>query len=217
MTRHIRCKDLDSRTRTCMQSPIPTQRSYSIPIPTLVEQLATTPATGLSSAEAKQRLQKHGANLLRQIRPRSALKILLDQFRSLLVWLLVAATGIAFGFGEWMEGTAIAAVLVIKHPVRLRNGDQSSPIRRCPAKTDYAPRNRSSRPCRTSDCSARFGSGRHCAARGRKHRHCRCTHPGIEPTTGQRIDPHRRIHACIENARGTRGKTASVRTNQHAV
>ena len=57
--------------------------------------------------------RSYGPNRLRQRRPRAVLRILLDQLRSLLVLLLLLASGLAFAFGEWIEGIAIVGVILI--------------------------------------------------------------------------------------------------------
>ena len=54
-----------------------------------------------------------GPNRLEPPKPISALRILRDQFKSVVVYLLIAATGISFALGDHVESIAIAAVLAI--------------------------------------------------------------------------------------------------------
>ncbi len=57
--------------------------------------------------EVAQRLHSnvaHGHNTLAESQGRSALAILVQQFKSLIVLLLLAATGVAFTLGEWRFG-----------------------------------------------------------------------------------------------------------------
>ena len=68
---------------------------------------------GLASAEAQARLHADGPNLLKEVKPPSALRILVNQLKSLVVLLLAGAGVAAFAFGEWLNGTAIVTVLVI--------------------------------------------------------------------------------------------------------
>ena len=68
---------------------------------------------GLSQSEAAARLVKIGPNLLIQAQRRSTFEILLVQFRSLIVALLVAATVIAFVMGDNLEAMAILVVIFI--------------------------------------------------------------------------------------------------------
>src|SRR5690606_1129838 len=79
--------------------------------------LDTDPAIGLKADEVERRLAEHGPNELEQAEGRSALAILLAQFKSLIVALLVAATAIAFVMGENLEGIAILVVILLNAAV----------------------------------------------------------------------------------------------------
>ncbi|MFO8098563.1 MAG: cation-transporting P-type ATPase [Salinibacter sp.] len=68
---------------------------------------------GLGTEDAHRRLDEEGPNQLREIDHRSGLEILWEQFKSLVVVLLVVAMGVSFLFGQVVEGLAIAAVLAI--------------------------------------------------------------------------------------------------------
>lgn len=70
-------------------------------------------ADGLGTDEAQRRLDEVGPNQLREIDRRSVLEILWEQFKSLVVVLLVVAMGVSFLFGQVVEGLAIAAVLAL--------------------------------------------------------------------------------------------------------
>ncbi|HUE85073.1 MAG TPA: cation-transporting P-type ATPase, partial [Vicinamibacterales bacterium] len=86
---------------------------YTLPVDEAFERLQADAAQGLTQAEAVRRLAQFGPNSLAQAHQRSAGAILLTQFRSLIVALLVAATAIAFAMGETMEAAAILVVIVI--------------------------------------------------------------------------------------------------------
>jgi Ca2+-transporting ATPase len=75
--------------------------------------LGVSPGEGLSGGEARIRLKKFGPNRLVEVRPRSALSILLAQFRSLIVFLLLGAALLSFAFEDWPEGTAIVVVILL--------------------------------------------------------------------------------------------------------
>ncbi|KIG14638.1 Cation-transporting ATPase, E1-E2 family protein [Enhygromyxa salina] len=82
----------------------------------MAETLATLgvdPERGLSDAEADARRREHGLNQLDQVETRSWVKILVGQFRSIVVALLGAAMILAFATRRWPEGLAVLAVLVI--------------------------------------------------------------------------------------------------------
>jgi len=68
---------------------------------------------GLSDAEAESRLLRCGPNRLDVSKPVSAWKILIDQVRSVVVALLIAAALISLLLGEQIEAVAIAVVLAI--------------------------------------------------------------------------------------------------------
>ena len=68
---------------------------------------------GLNDAEAERRRLIHGFNRLPPPPRASALAILLQQFTSVVVWLLVAATAISLLLGDAIEAAAIAGVLAI--------------------------------------------------------------------------------------------------------
>ena len=79
--------------------------------------LGVSPETGLTANEVRGRRRRHGVNALPDARRVSAWTVLLNQFRSLVVLLLVAAALVAFAFGEWVDGIAIAAVVVINSAI----------------------------------------------------------------------------------------------------
>ncbi|WP_404405175.1 cation-translocating P-type ATPase [Pelagibacterium halotolerans] len=68
---------------------------------------------GLTTAEAHARLARYGPNLLRRMRAKSAWAILSDQFKSVIVFILVVATAFSVFTGDLIEAAAIALVLVI--------------------------------------------------------------------------------------------------------
>ncbi len=69
--------------------------------------------SGLSSEEAERRLSKHGPNELRKEKKTGALSIFANQFRSVLVIILVAATLLSFAIGETLDAVAILVVVIL--------------------------------------------------------------------------------------------------------
>jgi len=86
---------------------------HALPASEVVARLDVAPAVGLDEAEVKRRLAACGANLIVARRQVSALSVLVHQFHSPVVYLLGAAAALAFYFGEWEEGAAIAVVLAL--------------------------------------------------------------------------------------------------------
>jgi P-type Ca2+ transporter type 2C len=68
---------------------------------------------GLTSAEAKARLERYGPNALGEAKRASWLAILARQFTGLLVLILIAAAAIAAALGEVIDATAIGLVVVL--------------------------------------------------------------------------------------------------------
>ena len=91
-----------------MDSP----RWHAQPIETVLRGLETT-AQGLSQKDAARRLERFGPNRLPGPPRVPAFRILLSQFRSVVVILLVAATAVSLLLGDSLEAAAIAAVLAI--------------------------------------------------------------------------------------------------------
>ncbi|HBP23410.1 MAG TPA: ATPase [Planctomycetes bacterium] len=79
----------------------------------LLARLQTDAALGLSPAEAATRLNRDGPNLLRSVERQSAWEILLNQLKSFIVALLLAACVLSALFGDWLEAAAIGLVLVV--------------------------------------------------------------------------------------------------------
>lgn len=79
----------------------------------VVTHLATTVETGLTAREAGRRLRLIGANRVADHPETPLWRLALDQFRSLVVALLLAAAGIAWTLGERAESIAILAALVL--------------------------------------------------------------------------------------------------------
>ncbi len=78
-----------------------------------VIQLLETSRSGLTENVAKERLERVGPNRLSPTKPTPALVILVDQFKSVVVLLLIAASLISLALGDRVESVAIGAVLVI--------------------------------------------------------------------------------------------------------
>jgi Ca2+-transporting ATPase len=72
-----------------------------------------TTSEGLTTSEVQKRRRQYGPNRLREAETRSAWSILIEQFKSLIVLLLFAAAALSFVLGEWVDGAAILAVILI--------------------------------------------------------------------------------------------------------
>ncbi len=75
--------------------------------------LETDPRQGLSSAEAKRRLEKVGPNELVERGTKGVLQIFWEQITEVLVLLLIASAGVSFALGEIPDAIAILAIVVL--------------------------------------------------------------------------------------------------------
>ena len=69
--------------------------------------------TGLSDADVSARLAEYGPNQLTTARPASARRILVAQFRSVVIGLLAAAMALSLAMGDHIETIAIAVVIAL--------------------------------------------------------------------------------------------------------
>lgn len=86
---------------------------HSIPQPDLLERFACDPDAGLSSSVAATRLADLGPNALTEAPGRSLWLRIVDQFRDLLVLMLIVGAVLAGAFGDLKDAIAIAVVLIV--------------------------------------------------------------------------------------------------------
>jgi Ca2+-transporting ATPase len=103
----------DSRPESIIASADETSADswHTLTATEVVRRLASDARRGLTEAEASRRLVQFGPNRLVGVHGRRPLTILLAQFRSLIVLLLVAAAIIAFALGEVVEAVAVLVVI----------------------------------------------------------------------------------------------------------
>ena len=69
--------------------------------------------TGLSTIEAERRLGESGPNEIRRESSVSSMELLIRQFNSPVIWLLVAASGVSVLVAELIDAAAIAAIVIV--------------------------------------------------------------------------------------------------------
>ena len=84
---------------------------WSVPATDLLEQLGATPR-GLTSAEAGQRLTRLGSNLLTPKRRTDELALVLAQFKSPLILILLIAAGLSFFLHDPVDASIILAIVL---------------------------------------------------------------------------------------------------------
>ncbi len=76
------------------------------------EELGTS-KEGLSKSEVERRLEEHGPNRLEERGAVSPVKIFLDQFRSVLVFILLASVAVSAALGEAADAIAITVIVIL--------------------------------------------------------------------------------------------------------
>ncbi|WP_157964516.1 magnesium-translocating P-type ATPase [Exiguobacterium flavidum] len=84
---------------------------WSMPADQVVEQLGTR-RSGLTEEEAASRLQTYGANIIREQKRTTRLSLLLSQFKNPIIVILLIATLISAGTGEWIDATIIFVIIL---------------------------------------------------------------------------------------------------------
>jgi calcium-translocating P-type ATPase len=92
--------------------PAPDDPLHSLPLPDALARLAAT-ADGLTTPEAVARLRRFGANHLPEAHRRSAPAVLLHQFASPFIYLLLAAALLSLLLGHGTDAVFIAVVLLL--------------------------------------------------------------------------------------------------------
>ncbi len=105
----------ENMTNGKSQSPYTTDitKPWSYDSKEILEQFQVTREKGLDRRQFKSQLKKYGPNRLREVKKKSWAKILLNQVKSLIVILLAIAAILSCIFEEWMDGIAIASVILI--------------------------------------------------------------------------------------------------------
>ncbi len=85
---------------------------YNLSISDAIKSIDTS-QKGLSEEEARQRLKKHGINELKQREKISPLQILIRQFTSCIVFILLAALIISLIIGERLDAIVISTIVVL--------------------------------------------------------------------------------------------------------
>jgi len=77
------------------------------------QRLGVDPVAGLSSDEAATRQSKYGPNRLKEVPPRSRWLLLLDQFKGILILVLIGAAVLAAAIGDLGDAAVILVVVLI--------------------------------------------------------------------------------------------------------
>jgi len=89
-----------------------TECFWNVPLGELSE-LLDTHSGGLTTVEAKRRARVYGPNRLRASNRSNALKLLIAQFKSPLILILLVAAGLSFFFNESIDASIIIAIVLL--------------------------------------------------------------------------------------------------------
>jgi Mg2+-importing ATPase len=90
----------------------PAAKFWSIAAHEMLQQLQTT-AQGLTTDEARARLTRYGANLLKPKKKSDALTLLLSQFKSPIILILFIATGLSFFLRDPVDAFIILTIVLV--------------------------------------------------------------------------------------------------------
>lgn len=68
---------------------------------------------GISQSEAEERLKRYGLNEIKEGKKVSPWQIFLEQFKNIVIWILIAATLISAFLGEWIDAIVIIVIIVL--------------------------------------------------------------------------------------------------------
>ena len=86
---------------------------YKLPISEALQKLGTNPQEGLSGDEIRVRLEQRGPNELVEKAGKEPWRIFLDQFKEIMVVILIVAALVSAALGEWLEVVVILAIVVL--------------------------------------------------------------------------------------------------------
>ncbi|MBD3254722.1 MAG: HAD-IC family P-type ATPase [Candidatus Lokiarchaeota archaeon] len=89
------------------------EKPWTSEIDTISKSLQVDPEEGINTNDVKPRRRKFGPNRLKSIEKKSIWAIIVNQVKSVLVLLLIAAVVVSFVFGRTLDAIAILAVVII--------------------------------------------------------------------------------------------------------
>lgn len=86
---------------------------YARSIEETLRDFSSNTEAGLTESEAAKRLTRYGMNHLTLREESSIISLILSQFQSVLIYILLIAVGITFFIGEYVDGAIILMVIVL--------------------------------------------------------------------------------------------------------
>ncbi|HEY5825625.1 MAG TPA: cation-transporting P-type ATPase, partial [Cyclobacteriaceae bacterium] len=91
----------------------PIEDVHTLSVEEIIKSLETDPSKGIATAEAERRNKEFGLNKYESQKQKSIAVMLLQQFKSPIVYLLVVGAAVSFYFRDYVESIAIVAVILI--------------------------------------------------------------------------------------------------------
>lgn len=88
------------------------QEVYQKSLEDLISELNTR-EEGISSREAQKRLKEYGQNIIKKKKKFRPLKVIISQFNSFLVYILLIASIISFSIGHFLDGFVISGIVIL--------------------------------------------------------------------------------------------------------
>ncbi len=89
------------------------KESWIYDVEEVLNELNVDAKEGLSSKDAKERLEKYGANILSEKKKRTMLSMFLDQFKDYMVIILIIASIVSFFLGEITDAVIILFIILL--------------------------------------------------------------------------------------------------------
>ena len=86
---------------------------FSKPQEEVLKEFGADSAAGLTSGEVEQRLEQYGRNKLEAKAKKGVLALFFGQLQDMLIYVLLAAAGITFVIGEYIDGLIILLVIIL--------------------------------------------------------------------------------------------------------
>ena len=91
----------------------PVENPHTLSVTEVLQAFQTDATKGIAQTEAEQRTKDFGTNVFQAQKQKSIWLMLLKQFASPIVYLLIIGAGVSFYFQDYLEGIAIIAVIFI--------------------------------------------------------------------------------------------------------
>lgn len=96
-----------------MKNIFPNHNIHTFTIEEILLDFSTNPETGLNKTEASARIKKHGLNVYTSQKQKKTWLILLEQFKSPIVYMLIFGAVVSLFFKDYIEAAAILVVILV--------------------------------------------------------------------------------------------------------